>query len=179
MADYAAAPSQVIAHGLITIDAAGDPMVTGRGFSIIERGVGLGNFILTFDAGVVIADIGSGSVTNAAGFGYPDGTVGPYALDPRKARIAMTMRGGTTAPGATTISPLSASFIMTPGEGSTQIQVVPVNVVTDAATDPMGHGVANADGGGLEIIVWYGGATPDDATQQAFGPLYQSAMMFP
>ena len=179
MADYAATPLQVLAQGFITIDAAGDPVVTGRGFGTIERGVSpLGDFILTFDEGSIAMDISSGPIVNQpGGNGLPDGRVGPNGLDPTKARIAMTMRGGTTAPGLTTLSPRSVQ-ITTTGSGATTIEVVVVNDV-DAPTDPMGHGAPNADGGGIEIIIWYGGAAPDDVTQQVVGPLFQPAMVFP
>jgi hypothetical protein len=180
MADYAATPLQVIAHGLIAIDAAGDPIVTGRGFSSIERSTGgPGDFTLTFDEGTIASDISSGQLINQpGGNGLPDGRIGPYAIDPDFARVAMMMRGGTTAPGSTTLTPRSVAFVSTPGAGATQIRVVVVDD-TDTATDPMGPGAPNASGGGMEIIVWYGGAAPDDVTQQAVGPLYQPAMAFP
>jgi len=172
MADYAAVPVQMVAQGLITIDAAGNPVVTGRGFSDIARGAPpAGNFILTFDQGTGVMDVGSGP-------GEASGIIGPLALDPRFARIAMQMRSGTTAPGTTTLSPRSATFITTPGEGAAQIQVVVVDP-TDTPTDPMGAGAPNANGGGLEIVVWYGNAGPDDAQQQFVGPLFQGAMQFP
>src|SRR5271157_5485419 len=174
MADYAATPIQLLAHGLITIDAAGDPAITGRGFGTIERGVSAqGDFIVTFDEGSIAMDVSSGPIVNQpGGNGLPDGRVGPNGLDPRKARIAMTMRGGTTAPGLTTLSPRSAE--VTAIAGVTTIEVVVVNDA-DTPTDPMGAGAPNADGGGIEIIVWYGGAAPDDVTQQVVGPLFQPA----
>jgi hypothetical protein len=180
MADYAATPLQAIAQALIAIDAAGDPIVSGRGFSSIERGASPeGDFILTFDAGVLAADISSGQLVNQpGGNGNSVGTVGPYALDPDFARVAMTMRGGSTAPGTSTLTPRSTSFITTPGQGATQIRVIVVNDA-DAPTDPMGAGVVNANGGGLELVVWYGGAAPDDVTQQIVGPLFQAALAFP
>lgn len=179
MADYAATPLQIIAHALVAIDAAGDPIVMGRGFSTIERSGPEGDFTLTFDAGIIAADISSGPIINQpGGNGLPSGRLGPNAIDPRFARAAMMMRGGTTAPGSTTVVPRSISYIVTPGAGATQIRVVIVNDM-DALTDPMGSGVPNANGGGFEIMVWYGGAAPDDVTQQVVGPLFQPAMAFP
>jgi len=180
MADYAAVPLQPIADALLTINAAGNPVITGRGFSSVARPVGspIGDFILTLDSGTGVSDIGSGSLVGEPGFGFPDGFVGPNGLDPRFARVSVTMRGGTTAPGTTTISTRIATFITTPGSGALQIQITLRNTA-NAVTDPMGAGVANADGSGVEIMVWNGNAGPDNATAQLVGPLFQGAMQFP
>ena len=71
MADYAAAPLQPIAQALLTIDAAGNPQITGRGFSSVVRASAFpGDFLLTIDEGTGVADIGSGGLVNEPGFGY-------------------------------------------------------------------------------------------------------------
>jgi len=173
MTDYAAAPVQPIASALLTIDAAGNPQVTGRGFSAVTRSVpaSLGDFLLTMDEGIGAADIGSGP-------DFTVGVIGPNGLDPACVRVGLTMRGGTTAPGVTTISARSVTITSTPGEGATQIRVTLRNT-GNALTDPMGPGAPNADGSGLEIMLWNGCPTPDDAQAQLVGPLFQGAMQFP
>lgn len=180
MADYAATPVQIIAQGVLTIDAAGNPQISGTGFSVAARGAfPVGDFVLSFDEGIGWADIGSGSLVGEAGFGFPDGQIGPNGIDPRFARVSFTMRGGTTAPGTTTITDKAAVFVSVPGQGATQLHV---GLAIDPATpaDPMGPGGPNANGGGLEIVIWYGNAgQSDNFTQQASGPLFQPAMMFP
>lgn len=184
MADYQSL-IQPIAQALLTIDAAGDPVIVGQGFASVERGTSLtGDFLLTLDSGIGVADIGSGNVTNEAGFGYPDGSVGPNGLDLRLAHVTLTMRGGTGGapglpPGSTAISNLSASFVTAPGTGALQI-----SIQTSAAPalggiqDPSGAGAPNGFGSGLEIMVWKL-ATPDNVSIQASGPIFQPAMMFP
>jgi hypothetical protein len=180
MADYSSTPIQIIAQGVLTIDAAGNPQISGSGFSIAARGaMATGDFVLTFDEGTSVADVGSGGIVDEPGFGYSTGIVGPNGIDPRFARVALTMRGGTTAPGTTTITDRSAAFVSVPGQGATQIQI---GLFIDPATpaDPMGAGAPNANGGGLEIVIWYGNAgQPDDFTQPQFGPLFQPVMQFP
>lgn len=178
MSDYAAATVQVIAEGLLTIDAAGNPQITGQGFASVARAsVNAGDFLLDLEEGTGVADINSGTIVNRPGTGgLPDGRIGPNGLDTRLLRVMMTMRGGTTAPGSTTISDMSVGFIAAPG--TTQIRIA-LGDPLDLPTDPMGAGAPNADGGGLEIIVFYGNAMPDSFTQQAFGPAYQPAMTFP
>jgi hypothetical protein len=172
MTDYAAVPVQPIAHALLTINAAGNPVITGRGFSNVTRGVGpIGDFILTMDEGVGAADVGSGS-------GFTIGVIGPNGIDPRFARVSITMRGGTGAPGTTTISSRIASLMSTPGEGAIQLGITLRNTV-NALTDPMGSGVPDPAGSGAEIIVWNGNAGPDNAQAVLVGPLFQGAMQFP
>jgi hypothetical protein len=183
MADYAAVPVQPIAFALLTINAAGNPVITGRGFSSAARASVTGDFLLTFDEGVGVADIGSGNVTtvngqDVPGFGYPDGQIGPNGMDPNFGRVSVTMRAGTTAPGTTTISSRIVTWVVTPGSGALQLQITLRNTA-NAVTDPMGAGVANADGGGVEIMVWNGNAGPDAAAVQLVGPLFQVAMQFP
>lgn len=185
MADYAAVPLQPIADALLTINAAGNPVITGRGFSSVARPAGspIGDFVLTFDEGIGVSDIGSGNTSivdgsPVPGFGYTDGRVGPNGIDPRFARVNVTMRGGTTAPGTTTISSRIATFITTPGSGALQLEITLRNTA-NAVTDPMGAGVPNADGSGVEIMVWNGNAGPDNAAAQLVGPLFQGAMKFP
>lgn len=180
MADYGAAPIKLIAHAILTIDAAGVPQVTGRGFSTVTRVTASGDFQLTFDEGVGFADIGSGSVVDVPGFGYPDGIIGPNGVDPRFARVAAQMRGGTTAPGATTITAnVGVAFTITPGQGATGFRLT-MRDVGNTLRDPMGAGAPNANGSGLEIMVWYGNAgAADSFSQQAFGPAYQSVIQFP
>ncbi len=170
MADYAAVFSQPIASGLLTIDAAGNPQITGRGFSNVVRDPPTGGFILSLDQGTGAADVGSGE-------GYTIGIIGPNGLDPMCARVAMTMRGGSTPPGVTTINNLSATFLSVPGMGSTQIRVI--TAIIDTASDPMGHGVPSPNGGGVEITVWNGCGPNDAQPATLVGPLFQGAMMFP
>lgn len=172
MADYAAVPVQPIAQALLTIDAAGNPQVTGRGFSGVVRASGFaGDFLLTMDEGTGAADIGSGP-------DFTVGVIGPNGLDPRFVRVAATIRGGTTAPGITDISDRSVSITSVPGEGATQIRIA-IATAADVPTDPMGAGVPNAHGSGLEIMVWNGNAGPDNAQAVIIGPLFQGAMQFP
>lgn len=181
MADYQSL-IQPIAQALLTIDAAGDPVIVGQGFASVERGAApAGDFLLTLDFGTDVADIGSGSLVGEPGFGYPDGVVGPNGLDPRLAHVMLTMRGGTggLVTGATTISNLSASFVNAPGTGALQISIqTAATPALGGQQDPSGAGVANVAGSGLEILVWKL-ATPDNVTAQLTGPLYQPAMMFP
>ena len=177
MSDYAAAAIEIVAEGLLTIDVAGNPVITGRGFSSVVRVAPTGDFLFTFDEGVIAADVGSGSIVNRPGFGAPDGRVGPNGIDPRSVRVALTMRSGTTMPGTTTIA--DKSVAISTGPGGTQLRVGLGNIA-DAPTDPMGAGAPNAAGGGLEIIVFYGNAgMPFDFSQQLVGPAYQPAMTFP
>jgi hypothetical protein len=181
MADYQSL-IQPIAQGLLTIDAAGDPVIVGQGFASVERGVApTGDFLVTLDFGRGVADIGSGNVATEPGFGYPDGAVGPNGLDPRLASVSLTMRGGTGGIllGATTISNLSASFVNAPGTGALQISIQTAAVpALGGQQDPSGAGAADIAGSGLEILVWKL-ATPDNVTMQVSGPLFQPAMMFP
>jgi len=170
MADYAAAPLQPLAQALLTIDASGTPQIAGRGFSSVARGAApVGNFMLTLDEGTGVADVGSGP-------DFTVGIIGPNGLDPRLARVALTMRGGTTAPGTTTISDLNAVFTSIPGQGA-QLEI---GLAIDPATpaDPMGPGAPNANGGGLEIMLWQV-PTPDNVNTVIVGPLFQGAMQFP
>jgi hypothetical protein len=171
MADYAAVPVQPIAHGLLTINAGGNPIITGRGFASAVRVNPVGDFLLAFDHGVGVADIGSGP-------GFTVGIIGPNGLDPRFIRASITMRGGTTAPGLTTISSRIVTFVVTPGEGVVAVQITLRNT-GNILTDPMGAGVANAAGSGVEIIVWNGNAGPDNAQAALVGPLFQNAFKFP
>jgi hypothetical protein len=171
MADYAAVPVQPIADALLTINAAGNPVITGRGFSSVVRASVTGDFLLTFDDGIGVDDVGSGP-------DFTVGIIGPNGIDPRFARVSVTMRGGTTAPGVTTISERIVTFIVMPGSGALQIQLTLRNAA-NAVTDPMGAGVPNADGGGVEIMVWNGNAGSDIAQAQLVGPLFQGAMQFP
>jgi hypothetical protein len=172
MADYAAVPVQPIAQALLTIDAAGNPQLTGRGFSgVVRASAFAGDFLLTLDEGTGAADVGSGE-------GFTMGIIGPNGLDPRFVRAAITIRGGTTAPGITDISDRSISITSVPGEGATQIRVA-IATATDVSVDPMGFGVPNAHGSGMEIMVWNGNAGPDNAVAVIIGPLFQGAMQFP
>lgn len=171
-----------IAQALLTIDTNGDPQVAGAGFATVSRGPGFGNFMLTLDMGTAVGDFGSGSPAiingQAVQGGYSHREVGPNGLDPRFARAMVTVRGGTTAPGTTTLTSQSTEFVAgPPGSGSLVLQIV-TRDVTDAAIDPMGAGVPNAAGSGIEIMVW-SFATPDNVTIQQFGPLFQSSMQFP
>ncbi len=171
MADYAAVYAQPVAQALLTIDAAGNPQIAGRGFSDVTRDPATGGFLLTFDQGTGVADVGSGP-------DFTVGIIGPNGLDPACARVAMTMRGGTTAPGTTTINSLTATVVPgTPGMGGTQLSVV--TSIIDTPNDPMGHGVPNANGGGLEIMVWNGCGPENAAPAALVGPLFQGAMQFP
>lgn len=182
MSDYAAVPIQPIAQALLTIDAAGDPQLTGHGFSVVSRVTGVGDFLLTFAQGMGVADIGSGSVpiingSPVPGFGFTDGRNGPNGLNPRFARVSTMARAGTTAPGTTTIVSRMATFTSVPGSGATQLRLT-LRDVANALVDPMGAGAPSATGGGLEIMVW-STSVPDDAAQKLVGPLFQGAMQFP
>jgi hypothetical protein len=184
MGDYSAATIQPIAQGLLTIDAAGDPVIVGQGFASVERGVNpAGDFLVTLDSGTVAADINSGAVAGIAGGGngIPDGNVGPNGLDPRLAHVTLTMRGGVggIVQGATTISNLSASFVNAPGTGALQISIqTAATPALGGQVDPSGAGAPNVAGSGLEIMVWKL-ATPDNVTQQSFGPMYTPVIQFP
>ena len=172
MADYAAVPVQPIAQALLTIDAAGNPQITGRGFSSVVRASGFaGDFLLTMDEGTGAADIGSGP-------DFTVGIIGPNGLDPRFVRVSVTIRGGTIMPGTTDISDRSVVITSVPGEGATQIRIAMASAL-DAPLDPMGAGVPNAHGSGAEIMVWNGNAGPDNAQAVIVGPLFQGAMQFP
>ena len=118
----------------------------------------------------------SGSLVGRPGFGYTDGRVGPNGIDPSKTRVALTVRSGTTAPGSTNIS--DPSVALSTGPQGTQLRITTVNVA-GALVDPMGAGVPNVAGSGLEIVVFYGNATPDSFSQQLVGPGYQPVMTFP
>lgn len=172
MADYASVPVQPIAQALLTIDAAGNPQITGQGFSsVIRASMVAGDFLLTMEEGIGAADIGSGP-------DFTVGIIGPNGLDPRFLRASITVRGGTGAPGTTDIADRTVSVVSVPGEGATQIRVT-VATATDAHVDPMGAGIPSAHGSGLEIMVWNGNAGPDDAQAVIVGPLFQGAMQFP
>jgi len=185
---YDATVMQPIAQGLLTIDAAGDPVITGEGFASVSRVTGTGDFLIDFDMGTGTSDVGSGSPSVVDGQAvsgiFADGIIGPNGIDPARTIVVLTMRGNSTAPlvpatpGSTTIATLSFEFISpTPGEGATQLRVFLRNAA-DAATDPMGAGVANVNGSGLEILVWTL-ASADNVSQQAIGPLYQPSFSFP
>lgn len=185
---FDAVAMQPIAQGLLTIDAAGDPLITGDGFSSVSRVTATGDFLLEFDLGTGVEDVGSGSPSIVNGQpvsgGFADGHIGPNGIDPARTIVAMTMRGNSTAPlvpatpGETTISSLTFEFIApSPGEGATQLRVFLRNTA-DAPTDPMGAGVPTTAGSGLEILI-YSLSSVDNVNQQAFGPLYQSSFKFP
>lgn len=173
---------QPIAQALLTIDAAGDPVIVGQGFASVERGAApAGDFLLTMDSGSGAADIGSGSLVGEPGFGYPDGRVGPNGLDPRFAHVVLTVRGGAggLTNGATILSNLSASFVNAPDTGALQISIQTAAVpALGGQQDPMGAGVASIAGSGLEIMVWKL-STPDNVNFQASGPLFQPSRQFP
>jgi hypothetical protein len=161
MADYAAVPVQVIAHGLLLIDGAGNPFLAGsRGFHpVVTRGVAAhGDFIINFDD----------QEPDPVSIGLP----GSNAIDPRRAHISITQRGNGASPPTSRISNRDSGFVMTPGAGATAIEVTTSNL-GGGLIDPVG-----ANSNGLEIVVWQY-ATPDLAQAQLFGPTYQPAMMFP
>jgi hypothetical protein len=179
---------QPIAQGLLTIDAAGDPIITGDGFSSVSRVTALGDFLLDLDLGTGVEDVGSGSpfiVNGQAVPGiFPDGRIGPNGIDPNRTVTSMTMRGNSTdpldpaTPGSTTVASMIFEFVApSPGEGATQLRIF-LRDSTDAATDPMGAGVPTVAGSGVEIMIW-SLASVDNVTQQLVGPLFQGAMQFP
>lgn len=151
MTDYAAAPSEPIVQGLITVGELG-PAFSGRGISSIVRtpagaplfGNAHGDYLLTLDVGL------PGDVSLDAGFG----------------RSFLTIRGAFSNPihFSTTIdekaisynsSPAPGVFVLgpTPGIGSNVVRVVLVASSTGLATDPFG-----SDGSGCEIVIWRGAA---------------------
>ena len=147
-----------------------------------------GDFLLDFDLGTGVSDVGSGSPNivdgQAVAAQFPDGRIGPNGVDPARTFVSLTMRGNSTAPlvpatpGTTTVASLTFEFVApTPGEGATQLRVLLRNSV-DAAVDPMGAGVPTTAGSGVEILVWTL-ASADNVNQQAVGPLYQAAFKFP
>ena len=162
MADYAAVPVQVVAQALLIIDAGGNPqLVDQRGFFGVTRGTSAhGDFILQFD---------HQNPLDPVSIGLP----GTEALDPRRARVNVTNRGNGASPPTSRIAGHNSSFVMTPGEGATAVEITTVDVA-GALIDP-----ALANGLGVEIVVWNGSAAPDNFNQQLFGPAYQSVMQFP
>ncbi len=180
MADYAAVPVQPIANGYLQI-VGGLPVISGRGFLDVVRGAGpAGDFIVSLDMGVVVADNGSGQVTvingqAVPGFGYSTGRVGPNGLDLTRVHVHGTARGQALGGLPTSrIAAIDVSYIASPGGvGIVQFEVV-TSSVAGAAIDPTG---ANANG--IELSVWNGNAGPDNASFQPVGPLFQGAFKFP
>lgn len=174
MSDYAAAPSEPIVQGLITIvEIAGvlTPQFSGRGVSLIVRtppgvplmGNSAGDYLLTLD----------------------EGLPGDVALDPIFGRSFLTVRGSFTNAihFSTTIDQKSISYVASPAPGvfvasplpdigSNVVRVVLAASSTGVATDPTG-----TDGSGCEIVIWRGNAGPDDYTSNLIGPLFEPIMI--
>jgi hypothetical protein len=172
--DYAAAPSEPIVQGLITIvviDTIPTPVFSGRGISSIIRtppgvplmGQAAGDYLLTLD----------------------EGLPGDVALDPIFGRSFLTVRG---APSnaihfSTTIDQKSISYVANPapgvyvpgpvpGLGSNVVRVVLTASSTAAPTDPTGTA-----GNGCEIVIWRGNAGPDDYSSNLIGPLFEPILI--
>lgn len=169
MTDYAAAPSEPIVQGLITIvsvQTVPTPSFSGRGVSSIVRtpagapfmGQPAGDYLLTLD----------------------EGLPGDVAIDPIFGRSFITIRGSLPNPvhGSTTIDQKSISYAASPspgvyvlnpvpGIGSNVVRVTLVASVTGLATDPIG-----TDGNGCEIVIWRGNAGPDSYSTNLVGPLF-------
>lgn len=130
MTDYAAAPSQPIAQGLVTVfpQEVGVPILSFFGKGIVPSGpqgpvaMGTGDYLLTLDAGLP----------------------GDVAIDPPFGRFMLTVRA--TTPGTpTTVVSKSLSYIpsVTPGVGATQVRVE-FAIEAGTAFDPPA----------FEIIIW-------------------------
>lgn len=169
MTDYAAAPSEPIVQGLITIvetQTFVGPVFTGRGISSILRtppgaplfGNPAGDYLLILD----------------------EGLPGDVALDPIFGRSFLTVRGALANPIhlSTTIDQKSISYYASPAFGvfvpnplpdlgSNVVRVVLAASSTGFATDPVG-----TNGNGCEIVIWRGNAGPDDYSSNLIGPLF-------
>jgi hypothetical protein len=140
--DYAAAPSEPIVQGLITVGGSG-PAFLGRGISSIVRtpvgaplfGSANGDYLLTLDVGLP----------------------GDVGLDPPFGRTLLTVRGAfsNAIHFSTTIDQKSVSYVPSAvfGVGSNVVRVVLAVSSTGFATDPTG-----TDGSGCEIVIWRGAA---------------------
>jgi hypothetical protein len=162
MADYAAAPSQPILQGLITI-VAGAPVFTGKGIATIFR----------TPATATPAPVGAvGDFTLVLEPGLP----GDAGVDPAFARTMITTRGAG-ASGAATIDEKSILYATVqgvlppvspplPGIGANAIRVI--LEAGGAPEDP-----SPPAAGGVEIIVWRGWARDPNFQVQIIGPLFQ------
>jgi len=128
MTDYAAAPSQPIVQGLLTVSGS-TPTFTGKGVESVTRSAS-GDFVLQLDPGL-------------------PGNAGE--LDPDQARSMVTLRGGSGSPPVTTITQTAVTYqdSGTADGGFDQVRVV--FSIAGTATDPNG-----AAAGGAEIVVWKG-----------------------
>ncbi len=169
MSDYAAAPSEPIVQGLITIvEIMGvfTPEFSGRGVSSIIRtpagaplmGNAAGDYLLTLD----------------------EGLPGDVSLDLIFGRSFLTVRGSfsNAVHFSTSIDQKSISYVANPspgvyvpgsvpGLGSNVVRVVLAASSTGLATDPIG-----TDGNGCEIVIWRGNAGPDNYSSNLIGPLF-------
>jgi hypothetical protein len=174
LTDYAAAPSQPIVQGLITIVevlSVLTPQFSGSGVSLIIR-----------------TPLGAPFVGNAAGdylLVLDEGLQGDVALDPVFGRSLLTVRGSFTnvVPFGTSIDQKTISYAASsaenvydvnpvPGIGSNVVRVVLAASSTGLATDPVG-----ADGNGCEIVIWRGNAGPDSYSTTLIGPLFAPIMI--
>lgn len=174
MGDYAAAPSEPIVQGLITIIVVGMipiPAFSGRGVSSIIRtppgaplfGQAAGDYLLILD----------------------EGLPGNVALDPIFGRSFLTVRG---APSnaihfSTLIDQKAISYVANPAPGvfvpgpvpdlgSNVVRVVLSVSATALATDPTG-----TVGSGCEIVIWRGNAGPDSYSSNLIGPLFEPILI--
>ena len=175
MTDYAAAPSEPIVQGLITIMTPQTglpfPSFSGCGVSSIIRtppGLPLfgnlaGDYLLTLD----------------------EGLPGDVAIDPIFGRSFLTIRGSLSNPIhlSTPIDQKSISYVASPspgvfvagplpGIGSNVVRVVLAVSATGLATDPDG-----TDGSGCEIVIWRGNAGPDSYSTNLTGPLFAPTLI--
>jgi len=149
--DYAAAPLQPIAHGVITI-VSGNPVFTGKGVAAIFRGAFPGTFLLVL-----------GAVTTPQN----PSIVGTQGLDPNFARSFVTVRGQATGGlPSTTIDQKSIDYPTQLGANVSIVRVV--LVAAGVSVDPSG-----VNGNGCEVIVWYGNAgMPTGYSATLVGPLF-------
>jgi hypothetical protein len=151
LTDFAAAPTQPIAQGVIFIDASNNPQFFGKGVAGIFRGAFPGTFLLVL-----------GAVANPQNAS----AVGTIGLDPNFARSLVTVRGKATGLPSTTIDQKSVDYPSLPGGPAISVVRV-VLIAAGVGVDPSG-----VNGNGCEVIVWNGNATPDNYSAKLVGPLF-------
>jgi len=166
MTDYAAAPSEPIVQGLLTLINNGvTPFFSGKGVSAVFRtpvaatppGNALGDFTLVLDAGLP----------------------GDVGLDPAFGRSLIEVRGSALAvpAGSTSIDEKAINYATVVGAAppvtppTFPIGANAIRIILSAGgvpTDPF-----DADGDGVEIVLWRGYARDPNYQVQIIGPLYQ------
>lgn len=147
MTDYAAAPVQPIAQGLITLVGENVTGIAFFGIGIVPSGPngplrnGVGDYTLTLDRGLP----------------------GNVAMDPPFGRVLITPRA--TAPGVPTlVLQKSQTFLVNPvpGVGADKIRILFTGA---GGTTPIDSE--------FEIIIWRGDAGVELVNANLIGPLYQ------